>query len=455
MNKGRSSLIILSLALLVLFYFSASYLLAFIVDVLKNSTIIPGSESYEKEYYISLLKTVPQIVGIALSVLWGILADKIGRRKMLAAMIVVMTTGLLLIYVSQNYSMLLASFTIFGVGHTGIAPIVYAFIADVMPPDKRGAGYAAYYAASVLGFIGAYVFYAAISTWQLAYASLGLLVLAMGLGLLVLSSGVRIGGAEKVPVVEFRLREAVQSFRKPTVIAVLFMIVFWTIPWGMLTTFAVDYMMVKWGVSKTSASLVLLVSVISIAMGHILGGILGDKAVKKMGPNGRVLVSITGIVVGIPVMLSMLMYPYPCGADSLGSLIGPLLLAAAGMLFTTLAYPSITVILSDVVRAEHRGTVFSVYNILNTLGWALGPLLYPVLAYMYMPPDIRGSDLPRRILDYDAASKRYINSCVSGFDAVKNAYMYSAATIVLLWIISLIVWILIRRTYERDRIYSQ
>jgi len=452
---SRSNLIILFLALLVLFYFSAGYLLAFIVDVLKTSPIIPGTESYEKEYYIGLLRTVPQIVGIALSVLWGILADKFGRRKMLVAMVTVMVLGLLLIYVSRSYPELLAAFTVFGVGHTGIAPIVYAFIADVMPPERRGVGYAAYYAASVLGFIGAYAFYSVAPKWQLAYASLGFLVLATGLGLLASSSGVRIGGAERAPTVEFKLREAIKSFRKPTVIAILFMIVFWTIPWGMLTTFAVDYMMVRWGVSKTNASLVLLVSVVSIAAGHILGGALGDRAVKRRGPTGRILVPVVGIAVGIPVMLSMIMYPYPCGSDSMSALMGPLTLAAAGMLFTTLAYPSITVVLSDVVKAEHRGTVFSVYNILNTLGWAIGPVLYPALAYMYMPPDVRASDLPRRIMEYDEALRKYINSCLSGFEVVKNAYMYSAVTIVVLWIIPLIVWILIRRTYVKDRIYAQ
>ena len=454
MSQERTGLVILALAILVLLYFSAGYLLAFIVDVLKNSPIIPGVESYEKETYIGYLKSIPQIIGIALSILWGILADKIGRRKTMSLMIMFMFIGLAIIPFAVNYTMLLTLFIIFGIGHTGIAPIVYAFIADVLVPEKRGAGYAVYYASSVLGFIGAYVFYLAVKPWQTTYGVLGVMVLLTGLLLLAVSRGVRIGGAEKTSVVEFKLSEAVSSFRKPSVMAVLVMIVFWTIPWGMLTTFAIDYMMVKWGVSKTIASLILIVSVVSIAIGHIVGGILSDKVARKKGPAGRVFISILGIGIGLPVMLSMIMYPYPCGNSEWSIAIRPLLLAAFGMMFTTIAYPNITVVLSDVVRAEHRGTVFSVYNILNTLGWAIGPLLYPALAYIYMPPDIRASDLPRLITLYDPESMRYINSCMSEMAPVRNAYMYSAATIVLLWIISLLIWIVIKITYEKDRIYN-
>ncbi|WP_048078789.1 MFS transporter [Desulfurococcus mucosus] len=455
MTQARAGLIIASLAILVLFYFSASYLLAFIVDILKNSAIIPGAESYEKEAYIGSLRSIPQVIGILLSAIWGVLADKVGRRKMIAVMTALMSAGLIAVYVSSTYQMLLAAFIVFGVGSTGIAPIVYAFVADVLAPERRGVGYAAYYASSVLGFIGAYVFYAIVKQWQLAYMSLGVLIFIAGVMLLSISHGVRIGGAEKAPIVEFRVRDALSSLRKATVIATLVMIVFWTIPWGMLTTFAVDYMMVKWGVSKTSASLILLASVLSIAVGHVAGGILSDKMARRRGPSGRILVSIAGILVGMPAMLSMIMYPYPCGSDSMSALTGPLLLAVSGMMFTTLAYPNITVVLSDVVKAEHRGTVFSVYNILNTLGWAIGPILYPMLAYTYMPPDVRTSDLPRLIMVYDNASMKYVNSCtLPGVEAVKNAYMYSASTIVLLWVASLIMWLVIRRTYKGDRVYT-
>jgi len=72
-----------------------------------------------------------------------------------------------------------------------------------------------------------------------------------------------------------------------------------------------------------------------------------------------------------------------------------------------------------------------------------------------MSQDVRTPDLPRRMMEYDAALRRCISACAPGFETVKNAYMYSAVTIVALLIVPLMVWVLTRRTYGKDRIYAQ
>jgi len=122
----------------------------------------------------------------------------------------------------------------------------------------------------------------------------------------------------------------------------------------------------------------------------------------------------------------MFIYPYPYGSTSLSALLPPVILALTGLLFTTFAYPNISSVISDCVRPEYRGTVFSIYNILNTAGWATGPALYGILVKYFM------NSYPER-----------------------TAIMYAAVGLESLWLISLAIWLLVAKTYPRDRISAE
>jgi len=130
-------------------------------------------------------------------------------------------------------------------------------------------------------------------------------------------------------------------------------------------------------------------------------------------------------------MLSFVLYPYPFGREELAVLLPPAILALAGMMFTTLAYPNISSVLSEVTRPEYRSTVFAVFNILNNLGWGLGPTLYGLLKDYY----------------YTSLSPGLAHQ-----EAIATASKYSITTIVLLWLIPLVIWILLLKLYLKSRI---
>jgi MFS family permease len=98
------------------------------------------------------------------------------------------------------------------------------------------------------------------------------------------------------------------------------------------------------------------------------------------------------------------------------------------MLFTTLAYPNISSVLSEVVEREYRATVFSVFNILNTLGWGVGPTLYGWL-------------------------KEYL---VEHWGlGIPGASKYSIATVLLAWLIPLAIWVSMLKIYPRSRVVEK
>lgn len=418
----KTGLILLFLALMVLFYFSGNYMLAPILDTLHKEGIIPGNEETWR-LYAGFLKTIPGFIGLALTLLWGVLGDKLGRRRLLFVLGLAMGIALMLVSSVTSYFEIMAYLIIFGVALLGISPVIYAFIADVVPSEKRGKGYATYYASSVFGMVLGLLMAGILLNWRTAYLIAGVFVLIFVVGLYLSSKGVTIGYSDSPETTRnYSLREAVRGALTRSVLIVMVQIIAWTIPWGMLAYFSVDYIMTRWGIPRTYASLILIVATISIAFGHIIGGTLSDKLAKKKGPIGRVQVSVAGIIIGYLAMVAMLAYPYPYGEVSFASLLPPALLAVAGMMFTTFAYPNISTVISDCVKPEYRGTIFSIYNILNSAGWAIGPTIYGALVYFFL-----SSGLTKSL-----------------------SLLYAAVSLVSLWLLCIIAWILLAKYYPSD-----
>lgn len=411
------------IAILVLAYFTANYMLAAVIDIMWREGVIPGTEETWRAYG-GLLRTVPMIAGIILTVPFGMLADKLGRVRVLLLVGVLMGISLLLISASPNYYILLAGFSIFGIAMMGSHPAIMGLIADITREARRGLGYAIYYMSTVIGYplglaIGITLY------WRIGYSALGALTLLLALIIYAVLSKAPGKGAVPEGKKAYRARAALRSALVASSIILVIMALFWGMPWGAVTTYAVDYLVSAWGISKGSATIILTVSSLSIILGHLLGGILGDRGVKRGDYLARVKVSLIGVAIGTVVMLVFVLYPYPYGNENIGELIKPIALAGFGMLFTTFAYPNLTSVLSEVVREEHRSTVFSVYNVTNNIGWGLGPFIYGILIPIY-----RGS---------------------LGIDEI-SAMRYSITTVVAMWVITLGLWLALYRTYPKDRV---
>jgi MFS family permease len=425
--KIRVGPILISLALFVLSYYAGNYLLAPVINDMHVEGLIPGTEETWRTY-AGLLKTIPGIVGLALTIVWGVLADKLGRPRILFLLGVTMGVSLSLVALAMNYVYLLVILTIFGIAQVGIGPVIYAFIPDIMPPEKRGIGYAAYYAPSVLGFIVGVLLGGVLFHWRIAYLTAGISTLVFAFPLYYFSRGVRIGQADKSATAEkYSFVEALKASLNRTVLIIMLQIIPWTIPWGFVTVFAVDYLMTRWGISKPVASGVLALAAVTIAFGHIIGGKWADSLVAKGKLSGRAIVSAIGIAIGFLGMLGMFIYPYPRGSEAISDLALPVTLVGAGLMFTTFAYPNISSVISDCTPPKYRGTVFSLYNILNISGWAIGPTLYGLIAGYYI-----ASGVPE-----------------------PTAIMYAAVILESLWLISLASWIIIAKTYPKDIIKTK
>lgn len=126
----------------------------------------------------------------------------------------------------------------------------------------------------------------------------------------------------------------------------------------------------------------------------IVGGLVGDR-LQRRTPRGRALVAAVGILAAVPFYLVLFFVPMridaPDGASAgvvvravLSSVVTEptvglsLLAALLALALTSANSPNWFALIADVNPPEHRGTVYSLGNLVNGVGRAAGNALFPV-----------------------------------------------------------------------------
>jgi MFS transporter, Spinster family, sphingosine-1-phosphate transporter len=138
----------------------------------------------------------------------------------------------------------------------------------------------------------------------------------------------------------------------------------------------------------------------------IVGGLIGDR-LQRRTPRGRALVAAVGILAGVPFYMALFFVPLrvdvPDGAGSGGVALAvarsvvtepitgiSFLAALAGLALTSANSPNWFALIADVNPPEHRGTVYSLGNLVNSVGRAAGNALvgaaFSALARTLPPP---------------------------------------------------------------------
>jgi MFS family permease len=140
---------------------------------------------------------VSLLLGIAFALVYGtagipigMLADRISRRNLIAAGVVIWSTGTIACGLSRGFGELFLSRIIVGLGEGALAPAAISLISDYFPPDRRGTAVALFLSGIAMGsgvaiLIGGAVLHAiqasaAHAGWLTAFAPWRMVLLLIG-----------------------------------------------------------------------------------------------------------------------------------------------------------------------------------------------------------------------------------------------------------------------------------
>ncbi|WP_297504984.1 MFS transporter [Thermococcus sp.] len=417
----------LSILLLVLM---AAFLMA------DQNLLPPNYQQIMAEFGISetqmgLVSTIFVATSALITIVWGFLSDIKGRKKLLVIGVLLGEIPCFLTAFVNSYYELLLMRLFTGIGVGSIIPIGYSLIADMFPSEERGKGYAFIQTAFGFGTLFGMIMAGLIASWRPPFiiASVPNFILAP-LFYFVAEEPKRGAGEEEVrKLIEmgyeytYRLSwEAVRkSFRTKTNLLIFLQGLAGTVPWGVLMYWLVSFLIVTRGMEKDTATFVLLILGIATVIGTLVGGYVGDYFERKT-PGGRALITGMAVFLGMIAAIGVIVYPLPPEL----SLEGWLALTVYSILFLQLvsfAGPNVTAIISQVNLPEDRGTVFGVFNIIDNVGKALGPLF--------------GGFLIETL-----RKAGYTNA---------QAYEYTLIIGSLFWTLCAAVWLWIRHQYPKDR----
>jgi MFS family permease len=318
-------------------------------------------EPVRKEFLLSdtqigLLNTVSLIVYGLVGLPLGLLADRVSRKKLLAAGIVVWATFTACARFVHSYSFLMFTRLGVGVGEASAAPTATSWIGDLFPAERRAKPLALFMLGVPVGGALSFFFTGPIALkfgWRAAMVVAAAPALLLVPLLLMLREPVR-GSAEKHAIAQTGASSVRQVLRVPT---------FW---WIALSGALVNFNLYSIGVffpaffgriHHMNVARAGIMTGIVYAVGGILGGsiagVWGDRIVHR-SRSGRLKVAAIAAVLAVPLSYFGIHQGYGSLALAL-----PLLTLAYGLLnmYYGLVYASI----QDIVAPALRGTSMSIY----------------------------------------------------------------------------------------------
>ncbi len=340
------------------------------------------------------------IIGAVATILWGVIADRSSRKKMLVIGVLAGDIACLLTAFAKSYEQLLVIRAFTGIGIGVIIPISNSLIGDYFSPKKRGAALSWFGVAvafgSLLGIflagnLGEILHWTDSQRWRLPFILAGApnLLLAPLFYFLAYEPERGLGEPElrealkgKSVETKKRLSEKVRTiFGLKANLVAFAQGIFGCVPWGVLPAWLITYLVENKNFSISSATIVYMFLGVGLMCGTLYGGYLGDWVFSR-NRMGKIWVAGIFILLGVPVTFLILLAPLS-GDSGIGSLIVIGAISALAGSVLSVGGINISSMLMDVNPPESRGMLFSIFNLTDSIGRGVGPVLGGFMAVNY------------------------------------------------------------------------
>jgi len=333
-------------------------------------------EPIRKEFGLSdaslgLLGTAFTLLYAFVGVPLGSLADRIGRKGLLAAGVFAWSLMTAASGLAQSYWQIFALRLGIGVGEASCAPAATSLIADLFPSNWRAKAMAIFMLGLPVGVALSFAVSGTIAKqygWRAAFLVAGLPGILCAIAVLFIREPQR-GSMESHDIGEQKREGSpyLNILRTPTMRWIIISGAVHNFNMYAIASFITPFLMRYHGLDIQQANYVsMLVYGVMGAPGLLIGGYFGDMAVRRR-PNGRMLVGAFAILVSVPTIY------FALGVSKGGTTLFLILmgLACALMYFY---YATVYSTIQDITEPASRGTAMAVYFFaMYVLGASLGP----------------------------------------------------------------------------------
>lgn len=363
-----------------------------------QNAINPVLNDIMREYNIGDVKigvigSAFTIIGALVSLVFGVLADRTNRKRLLVIIVLVgeipcLLTGFRLF--TETYEQLLVLRILTGLGVGGIFPLTFSLVGDYFRAEHRAFVNALIGAAWAVGQIFGQTLAGLLASsmgWRFPFIVIALPNFLLVLLFMLYAKEPKRGAKEEgigelvSQGAEYQEKVHLKDFghllTNRTNLFCYLQGIPGSIPWGILPFYLISYYETVKHFSKEAATLLSLIFGLGATIGGVLGGWVGERMYKR---NPRALPIFCGIAVlgGVVPAMLLLMLNFPA-EPTWGDLLLPGIFGFFAGIIVTLPSANIKTILLNVNRPEHRGSVFSIFNITDSIGRGLGPLIGGVL----------------------------------------------------------------------------
>jgi len=333
-------------------------------------------EEFQLSYTeLGAIETGAILIAVIFMPLWGYLFDKYARPLLVTLASIIWSGTTILSTFSRNYVELFFTRSMTGIDNQATSGLM-SFLGDYFPPEKRATALGILQAAETFGALIGVIIGLIIGTffgWRSAFLLTAAPGIILAIVILLTVKDVPRGGTEPELIsVRDKLKETFSAKALKKLLerrSVLFLYLqgfFGVFPWNILSYWLFTYMKEARGFEEGSQLLVMLAALISMVIGNVSAGMVGDWAFKR-NRRGRIIFAALTVIVGL-VFFDMAFL-------TKGGVELFLVLGAITAFFMPMAGPCVSSSVQDVALPEIRGSAMAMLLFFYNVGSAFSPLI--------------------------------------------------------------------------------
>jgi len=331
------------------------------------------------------------LLGGIVTLFIGYMTDKLSRKKLFLTVVLIGEIPCLLTGFAQNYPQMFVLRALTGIGLGGVIPLNYSLLGDLFSPNNRAKAVGVISVASGLGIaigqmVAGFTTDACLGTlcgWRIPFVVVAAPGFLMALLFWFTTKEPPRGNTEE------SLKELIESgkaytakinwseykllFKNKTNILLILQTLPGVVPWSVLLVYLNDFLAQEKGYTVQAATSICMIFGVGILSGMLVGGFIGDIIYQKSKKWVSIYCGMT-VLVGIIPTLMIILYPSQAKVQNpeyipliVLSVLTGIIIAQAGSMCRAM--------LINVNLPEARGSMSSLYNIVDDLGRGFGPFI--------------------------------------------------------------------------------